>query len=242
MTAAGTVDVFWVDLARCDAVPIHLLDDVERAKLRTFRRAGDRQRSAMAAALLRLVVGTRLCRSPQSVPVIRVCRSCGSPHGKPVIDVAGAPHVSVSHGADHVAVAVTDVAETGVDVEATDAYLEPGTAELVVTAEDREGIRTSADLLRCWVRKESLVKATGDGLLVDLLGIRVTAPSAAPRVVSYAGRPGLRADLHDLRGAGRPGALVAALAVLHDGPVEVREHDATAGLVVASWSGVRRSA
>jgi 4'-phosphopantetheinyl transferase len=80
-----------------------------------------------------------------------------------------------------------------------------------------------AAFIRYWVRKEALVKATGDGLGAGLRGIVVTPPSEPPGLVRYQARPGLRAELRDL--AGRPGHL-GAIAVLTSSPLEVTEHDA----------------
>lgn len=91
------------------------------------------------------------------VRVVRACRSCGSDrHGKP--QVVGAPvHVSLSRAAGLAVVAVTDAGPVGVDVEPTAST----TREVDVAT---------------WVRKESIVKATGHGLMVDPDSIDVTAP------------------------------------------------------------------
>lgn len=80
--------------------------------------------------------------------VVRACRACGSDrHGKP--QVVGAPvHVSLSRSGDVAVLAVTDAGPVGVDVE----HLASSTGEPDVPT---------------WVRTESVLKATGQGLLVD---------------------------------------------------------------------------
>lgn len=227
MTGPRTVDVYWVDLRRCDSVRLEVLSEIEIAKIQSLRRADDQRRSAVAAALLRSVLAPRLGRMPGQVPVRRSCPSCGGPHGKPVIDLPGAPFVSLSHAAHYVVLAVTEVAEVGVDVESADQYLELEDGALVLAPDERAWVEDRADLLRCWVRKEAVVKATGDGLRAELRGIRVTAPAAPPGLLSYDGRPQLLACLHDLRGADETSSPVAALAVLEGGPLEVHERQAT---------------
>jgi 4'-phosphopantetheinyl transferase len=101
------------------------------------------------SALVRLIgeaVGTI-----GSVRIVRACRSCGSDrHGKPHVVVAGGSplvFVSLARSGGRAVVAVTEVGEVGVDVEA----LASGDPD---------------DLVE-WVRAESLVKATGHGLATD---------------------------------------------------------------------------
>lgn len=183
----------------------------------------DRARFVTAAALLRLVASRLMGVAPGQIAVDRRCHVCGRPHGRPSLG-SGRPQVSVSHSGDYVAVAVCPDAPVGVDVEQdgrrTDFkalvphVLDPGEAPAAVDV---------AAFLRYWVRKEALVKATGDGLGAGLRGVVVTAPGEAPRLLRYRARPGLRAELRDL--AGRPGH-PAAVAVLTSSPLEVTEHDA----------------
>lgn len=95
------------------------------------------------------------------VRVVRACRSCGSDrHGKP--QVVGAPaHVSLSRAGGLAVVAVTDAGPVGVDLELTAST----TRELPDVA--------------AWVRAESIVKATGHGLMVDPDTIEVSTPGSA---------------------------------------------------------------
>ena len=136
----------------------------------------------------------------------------------------GRPAGVVSHSGDYVAVAACPDAPVGVDVE--QAARRTGYQALVPyvlgPAEAPEAVDLAA-FLRYWVRKEALVKATGDGLGAGLRGVTVTPPGQPPRLLSYRARPGLQAALHDL--AGRPGH-PAAVAVLTSSLLEVTEHDA----------------
>ncbi len=131
----------------------------------------------------------------------RHCQHCGSSrHGRPVVLAGGGEHppsVSLSRAPGLVLVAVSRDHPVGVDVEQGDAAGPAGAAE-VLHAEERA--RTPSERTTVWVRKESLLKATGDGLLVDPTRIRLTEPDEEPRLIEWAGGPPLP-DLwmHDLR-------------------------------------------
>jgi len=216
-------DVWWGEAAAY--VPWHdtLLDPAERDRRDRYQFPADRARFAVAAALLRLVASRMMEVAPERVRVDRRCDQCGRPHGKPSLG-AGAPRVSVSHSGDYVAVAACRDAPVGVDVEhgarRTDYR---ALVSHVLDPAEAPAAGDEAAFLRYWVRKEALVKATGDGLGAGLRGIVVTPPGDAPRLLRYRARPGLRAELRDL--AGRPGH-PAAVAVLTSSPLEVAEHDA----------------
>jgi 4'-phosphopantetheinyl transferase len=226
-------EVWWGEVAACSAWHDALLSPAERERRDRYAFEADRARFTVAAALLRLVGGQMLGVTPEQVQIDRKCRTCGKPHGKPSLGL-GAPQVSVSHSGDWVALAVCADAPVGVDLEhaarrnnyqALAAHV-LGPAEAPATDE--------AAFLRYWVRKEALVKATGDGLSAGLRQVTVTAPGEPPRLLHYPGRPGLRAALRDLDG--RPGH-PAAVAVLTASPLEVAEHDAGPVLRAPGLSG-----
>lgn len=215
--------MWWGEAAAYASWHDSLLDQAERARRDRYMFEADRARFAVAAALLRLVAGRMLGIAPERVGIDRRCASCDRPHGKPSLG-AGAPQVSVSHSGDYVVVATCREAPVGVDVE--QAARRTDYRALIPHVLDPAEAPAAADLaafLRYWVRKEALVKATGDGLVAGLRRVTVTPPDQPPRLLSYEPRPGLRAALHDL--AGRPGH-PAAVAVLTSSPLDVTEHDA----------------
>ncbi len=127
----------------------------------TWLRADDLDDAALLT-LTREVAGTT-----DGLRIVRACRTCGSDrHGQP--RVVGPPDatpvfVSLARSGGRAVVAVTDVADIGVDVEAR--------------------APTSPDDLVAWVRTESLVKATGHGLTIDPATLdvaRTTLDLAAP--------------------------------------------------------------
>jgi 4'-phosphopantetheinyl transferase len=217
-------EVWWASPALERPWHLDLLDDAERGRRESLHQAADRARFTVGAALLRLVAASLTDRPAGAVVVDRHCARCGRPHGRPrIADL----HVNVSHSGDLVAVAVSRAGPVGVDVEQIVDVDVAGLSSVVLapdeTADERSGFFTY------WTRKEAVVKATGDGLLVPLNEVRVTPPDAAPGLVSYPGRA-LTVQLRDLA----PGAgYAAALAVIADAPVEVRERSGEALLASA---------
>jgi 4'-phosphopantetheinyl transferase len=130
----------------------------------------------------------------------RSCQHCGSSgHGRPVVLAAGGehpPYISLSRAPGLVLVGVSREVPIGVDVEKDVAAGPAGAADLL-HAEERA--RTSQERTTVWVRKESLLKATGDGLLVDPTRIRLTDADEEPRLLEWSGGPSLPGTwMHDL--------------------------------------------
>lgn len=228
-------DVWWAPLASARASLLSLLDAAELSRAAAYRRRDDHDRFVLGVALMRIIVGRGLGVLPAQVPVDRTCAACGAPHGRPVI--VGGPPVSISHSGEWVVLAVAGAADgVGVDVEAGTARWRPAEVEggLLAPAErdalaglDEADRRTA--VLRTWVRKESVVKATGEGLLADLPLLTVSSWRRPAAILGWPDHPDLvdRIQLRDLADrSGHP----ASLAVLGAGRLLVTEHDA-AGLL-----------
>jgi 4'-phosphopantetheinyl transferase len=212
---------------------LRLLDATEHERRLAYRSAGDRERFALGAVVLRLGAASVLGTDPTRLPLDRRCSTCGRQHGRPQV-VGSGLHVSVSHSADRVAVAVTTVAPVGIDVQEVADVDPDGLAERVLGPAER--ITGPRDLVVYWARKESVLKATGAGLRTPPSRIQVSRPDAPARLLRPAGIPGLHATMLDLE----PGdGYVAALTVLLPRLPEVRELDA--GPLVAGADGHLRN-
>lgn len=198
-----------------------LLTDGERARRDAYLRPDDRQRFAAGTALARLAVGRHAGLAPDGIRFHRSCARCGDPHhGKPRaigLDV----HHSLSHSGQVVAVAVTDAAPVGVDVEAR-LPLDDAPRLMATVCDPSEGpVDDLEDLYVCWCRKEAVLKATGDGLSVPLTEVVVSPPGHAAALVSYRGQA-VPFDLRDVRIA--PG-YTGAIAVRRGGHVDLVVRD-----------------
>ncbi|MBC7633192.1 4'-phosphopantetheinyl transferase superfamily protein [Aeromicrobium sp.] len=118
--------------------------------------------------------------------IARVCRRCGSDaHGKPQVMMGdgstATTHVSLSRAGGLVLVAATNAGPVGVDIEAAGAADFHHHADVVLHDEERP----CDDPTRMWVRKESVLKATGHGLTIDPRSIRVSAPDRRPELLIW---------------------------------------------------------
>jgi 4'-phosphopantetheinyl transferase len=218
--------VVWLADLRADRPAEGLLDAVECARRDSYRLPADRLRFALGASLVRLIAASVAGIDPREVVVDRTCPRCGAPHGRPILPGLGL-NVSVSHSGDLVGVAAVFDAPVGLDIEAVTATVDGDVLRLCLA--EQESLSAPGDFYTYWCRKESVVKATGDGLATPLTQVVVSPADAPPRLLRYAGRT-LAARLHDLPVG--PG-YAAALTLLTEAPVSVairRANELVAGL------------
>lgn len=189
--------------------------------------------SAEADETLRSAVGRFCGVDASNVQVTRLCPGCGSTkHGRPHVVVGlPPPHVSLTRADGLVCVAVTDAGPVGVDGERTGAVAFGDFA--TVGLHPLEGSRGAEDQTVTWVRKESLVKATGDGLAVDLRQVRLTEPSSPPGLLAWEAPrpPDVPVWMHDVDG---PDGYVLAVTVLAETAPPVRVWESTPATPAAS--------
>ena len=202
-----------------------LLDDGERTRAARKREATP---FVTGHALVRRLLGELLDRDPAGLAFARRCTTCGSElHGKPSLVDRPGWHFSLSYTASLAVVAVAEDVEVGVDTEdLTDADFE-GFAGATLSRDEVHSFDglSGRELLvaraRVWARKESVLKATGHGLVVDPSEVLVSGPLSAPALVDWrADEPAppsvalLDLDLQDQSHR-------AAVAALTDQPLEV---------------------
>jgi 4'-phosphopantetheinyl transferase len=247
----GDCHVWWASLADHEQWHEQLLSQAERQRRDQYLRAADRTRFTLGVALTRLVLAARLRTAPAELTIDRTCGRCGGGHGRPrlvasaTLDFLANPDFpdtldfSVSHSGDLVGLTVVGgpagaagIASVGLDVERVTGLAGQPVPDIALSpAEHARFTGLSADdqacaFLRYWVRKEAVLKATGDGLTVPMSQLTVSAPDQPPRLERWPQRPALPSavSLHDL--AARPG-YVASVALL-GGDAVVTERDAAA--------------
>lgn len=164
-----------------DPLKSGLLQDEEITALRRYRFLSDRERVFASIILRRCVLSLYDSRPPAAWRFVRGSR--GKPEIAPgSIDRHGPRLVfSVSRSNVVSVCAVSRSGSVGVDIESTDAQLDPGLSSAVLhPAEVAEsGVYIPSmlqpyELLRYWTLKEALLKATGEGLWCDLTEIAFT--------------------------------------------------------------------
>jgi 4'-phosphopantetheinyl transferase len=157
------------DAIRAD---LAVLSDDERARAGRFRFEEDQHRSIVARATLRRVLGTYLSRSPQDLHFVF------GPQGKPAL-ADGALEFNVSHSGPLVLLAFAAGSPVGVDVEQEKPERDRlGIAQRFFAEPEVEKVRCADDVARAfyrtWTAKESVIKAVGGGLSIDLSSFLVT--------------------------------------------------------------------
>lgn len=134
--------------------------------------------------LMARTVASILAVSPADVLVSRLCPTCGSTaHGRPVVlrpSCTQRPFVSLARAQDLVVVAVSTGGPVGVDIEGVDAPAFSGFG--AVALHERERAVTVRERAIVWTRKESLLKATGQGLRIDPRWVEMSAPADPPHL------------------------------------------------------------
>lgn len=183
---------------------------------------------AAATRLIQAEVAALARVPPGEVRLRQVCPRCGSDrHGplqvRPWPD-ATPPYVSLSRSRGVVMVGVCTTHPVGVDVEVAARFEDPAVDDVLL--HDAEQVSDAHGRARTWVRKESLLKAAGRGLAVDLRHVRLSAPDDHPRLLHwYADEP--RPDPVWMCDIDLGTGLAAAATVIGPGPghVIVRQAD-----------------
>lgn len=146
-----------------------LLDEEERARAGRYRFEADRARSIVARSALRELLGRALDRDP------RALRFVTGEHGKPAL-ADGAVEFNVSHSGERVAIAIAS-APVGVDIE-HDRELRDvlALAKRFFSPSEAAAVERDPSLfLSIWTAKESVIKAIGGGLTIELASFEAFA-------------------------------------------------------------------
>lgn len=152
------------------------LTEAELVRAQRYRHAADQERSLLGAVLLRRAVAWATDVEPADVRLARQCTCGATDHGRPFVRSSRVA-VSLSHSADLLAVAVRHGSPVGVDVEAVPPALDEGVCDHVMGPGD-SAPAGPGEFADAWVRKEAVVKATGEGLRRPFADVRLD-PDAA---------------------------------------------------------------
>lgn len=223
--------MWWAEPAAEGRRALAHLDAAERTRHHTYRCPADAARFATGRAVAKLALGKLLGRAPCEVRLDASCPHCGAEHGKPRMPGSGL-ELSIAHAGDRVAVAISEGAPVGVDVEWIARHDGRGDLPLeALTSGERRILAAlpaasrTVGFLHYWTRKEAVLKATGHGLAIDLRNVGVSAPAEPPRLERWTAAAALPAPAH-LRALSPGPGYLACVAVLSERPPEVVERRA----------------
>jgi 4'-phosphopantetheinyl transferase len=231
--------VWWAEPGCAGPALAALLPAADRERVGRLRRVEDRDRTIVAWALVRTLLGELLGEDPSDVAIERRCVRCGSgDHGKPLLaDTSAAIHFSLAHSGPHVVVALSRAGPVGVDVECLKPNMDyRSLVRNTLTADETVAFHAGGarphDFLRSWVRKEAVTKAVGTGVATAFDRFAVAGPAEDATLLTWPEDPSLvdRTTLLDLPGDPDRPAAVAVLAR----DVHVSEHDGSRVLRAAA--------
>jgi 4'-phosphopantetheinyl transferase len=198
------------------------LDDVELARLATFRDSAQARSYAAGHVLARSALAGLLGVPPADLRFDRTCPTCGAQHGRPLLEGA-VLHLSLTRTASTVAVATSESAPVGVDVEVISGTDFPGFADTALHPDERAAVEVADRPTRlrqravAWARKEAALKAAGVGLAVDPASMRTPESGIRTRLVAL----GVDVTVVDLA-LDVPGVVGAVALLGPGGPLSVR--------------------
>jgi 4'-phosphopantetheinyl transferase len=172
----------------------HILSQEEQERAARFYRQRDRSRFAAGRVMLRSILGRYLNTDARHLQFSR------GPHGKPTLATAGGADAlcfNIAHSHDVAICAVARGRDIGVDVERVRADVDVDLiAERFFSQREIAALlslppeRKLTAFFTCWVRKEAYVKATGDGLAMDLGSFSVSfLPGEPAALLDVEGHP-----------------------------------------------------
>jgi 4'-phosphopantetheinyl transferase len=153
----------------------NLLAEDEWRRADRFVNESDRRRFVAAHGLARIILGRCVDRPPQSLHFAVASR------GKPRLEDQAVPlRFNLSHAGGRALLAISRDREVGVDIERVRAIEVLELATRFFASGERAALcslpsdQQQAAFFRCWTRKESFIKALGDGLSFPLDGFEVS--------------------------------------------------------------------
>lgn len=158
------LNLYQIDLAQpASPEQASWLSPAEMARARAFHFEHLTQRYIIGRAALRYVLSRHLNCPPSAIEFVQ------NEWGKP--SIAGGPHFNLSHSDDQAMLVVDSESEIGIDLETGTLLLTLDEMQHVLSPEEviysQTRHLTAAELLRLWVRKESVLKALGKGVAYD---------------------------------------------------------------------------
>lgn len=178
-----TVVIVRIDLAAASNVP-DVLDEEERSRADRITFERDRRRFIVSHSALRLILGRQLGMRPELVRFETGAR------GKPrLADAPGDVRFNMSHSGELAVFAIALGREVGIDIEEHRSIDVVALAEYALSSNECAQLKRLPQeerreaFYRCWTRKESFIKARGDGVWFPLDGFDVSLELGAEQLL-----------------------------------------------------------
>jgi 4'-phosphopantetheinyl transferase len=162
-----------------DTVIEAILTSDERVRASRFHFARDRHRFVRGRSAVRQILGRYLSCEPQRLAISADC------FGKPEL-VPRSLAFNFTNCKDSAILAISSQGDIGVDMDESHESLASMPSSTWLSCAERRAIRGISDptvrqaaLLRCWVRKEAVLKALGTGLLSSPTSVSVLESNVA---------------------------------------------------------------
>ena len=148
-----------------------LLEAEEMKKMQRYQQEKDRKTRIISRAVLRILLGRYLSVNPTDI------RFNSTQNQKPVLQNLNPQNLNfnVSHSGDWILIALA-LNPIGIDLEQIDtSFTDQNLLDFSFSSSEKNYIQAavspSKNLYKLWTRKEALLKATGKGLIDDLIQI-----------------------------------------------------------------------
>lgn len=176
------------------------LSEEELQRIGRLRFKKDKDNAVVTFTFLRDILSLYTPDSPKNIKINRDCKTCGEPHGKPYLN-NGDIKFNVSHTCRYVVIGVS-LDEIGIDIENLNQNKDFDFLFHTLSDNEKKTItkanKTMA-LLKYWTRKESVVKALGIGLNIDLTRLEVSDWDKQPYIINFPDKPQLQHQMVDFQ-------------------------------------------
>lgn len=178
------------------------LSEEELQRIRRLRFKKDQDNAVVTFTFLRDILALYTADSPKNIKINRDCKTCGEPHGKPYLTGKNQKiKFNVSHTCKYVVIGVS-LDEIGIDIENLNQHKDFDFLLNTLSDNEKKTItkanKTMA-LLKYWTRKESVVKALGIGLNIDLTRLEVSDWDKQPYIINFPDKPQFQHQMVDFQ-------------------------------------------
>lgn len=229
-------DVWWWPIpATVHSQDLAPLSYAENQRVSRAKSPATKAAIAGARVTVRRILSEVLGVPPEGIELGRLpCPGCANAHHGPpaVLLPATSLRISISHTVGCAALAVSQE-PVGVDVEQRRNLPVERLSRVVLSGSEREhlaahpeGPERDREFLRCWTRKEAVLKAVGIGIATNLTEVETRPGSVGPVDVEAGARAGA-AELWSVTDLALPEPWQGALAVRagQTGAVRVHKHE-----------------